>query len=121
MVNNRSFVLLLLGCVLFSSPSHSQQPPTVFGPGTVSCGTWTGDHKTFENPSRVAEEGWLTGYISGYSMWGTNRTKDLFGHTDNQALVAWVSNYCQAHPLDEVARAADTLILELNARIGSPH
>ena len=34
---------------------------------------------------------------------------------DADAISAWMDNYCQAHPLDSIAKAADQFTLELSS------
>lgn len=64
-------------------------------------------------------EGWVGGFLTGSNSILSNSPTniDVFAQaTDAQGLWAWVDNYCQAHPLDSVARAADALGGELIRR-----
>lgn len=119
----RCFVVLAIG-VLFafgvgpsSTVAATRQPPAVFGPGFGSCGQWTAAHQGY-SAITSGQDAWLLGYLSAYSYWGTNRTKDLFDKTGNGALIGWVSDYCAAHPQDQIATAARALVADLNRRAG---
>ena len=69
-------------------------------------------------------EGWVAGFLSGANsiLAGSEYHIDTLEHasaeTDVQGLWAWIDNYCQAHPLDAVAQAADALGGELIRRAG---
>jgi hypothetical protein len=85
--------------LLIAVPAHTQVPAT-FDRDTVTCGTWTEAHEITQSPLAAGLESWVLGYVTGY------------GNTDNRALIAWISHYCQAYPSHPVATAASELILE---------
>jgi len=88
---------------------------TILGTGTASCGTWTAD-KQENGPAWVGDLEWLSGYLSAYSAYKLPSERDVAHGLDEGAREAWVSNYCLAHPLDEIYVAADALIAELKHR-----
>lgn len=106
-----------LGAALPASAAATRQPPAVFGPGFGSCGEWTAAHRGYSAVTS-GQDAWLLGYLSAYSYWGASRTDDVFGKTDNAALIAWVSGYCAAHPQDQIATAARALVGALDRRAG---
>ena len=64
-------------------------------------------------------EGWVGGFLTGSNFVLSNSPPniDIFARaTDAQGLWAWVDNYCQSHPLESVATAADALGGELIRR-----
>ncbi len=69
-------------------------------------------------------EGWVAGFLSGSNSILANSDAHIDvleqakAETDAQGLWAWIDNYCQTHPLDAVAQAADALGGELIRRVG---
>jgi hypothetical protein len=59
---------------------------------------------------------WLLGFVSGYNSYrpGEDVSSDAHG------LAGWVDNYCAAHPLDLIVKAAGRLIDELRRQRGLP-
>ena len=55
------------------------------------------------------------GYISSANMYEPN-TPDFIQGTDYNAIIAWMDNYCRAHPLDRIDIAALALVGELLAK-----
>jgi hypothetical protein len=86
----------------------------IVGHGAYSCGEWTADHRK-EDVASLADDVWLAGYLSAYSVYGDDNGIAL---PDSKGRVAWVSNYCRNHPLDHIHEAGDQLILELKAAGG---
>lgn len=73
------------------------------GVGNASCGTWTEDRRTPETPIARARVQWVLGFLSGAGYAGDI---DPLAGLDGQAVVAWMDNYCRAHPLAQITKAA---------------
>lgn len=101
---------LLLAAILASAPAP--EAATSIGIGNFSCGRWIEDHKHTDVQS-TAEDVWLEGFVTGADFFHANNPG---GKTDREAIRVWVSEYCQAHPLDSVAWAARNLIIALDRR-----
>jgi hypothetical protein len=86
--------------ILLTTVSGRSQAAATFDRNTVPCSTWTEAHESSQSPLANDLESWVLGYVTGYS------------DTDNNALIAWISNYCQIYPSHPVATAASELILE---------
>ena len=70
---------------------------SVKGPGGSSCGTWTESRK---DPVAGANNvSWMLGYVTAYGRYGWSLSSNVAADTDNIGLVAWMDNYCVAHPL----------------------
>jgi hypothetical protein len=77
--------------------------------GSGDCGEWIADRKT----QARTDELWVLGFMSGlaaatgFNFWGesTNRVS-------NEAVFAWLDNFCTANPLRTVATGAQILFLE---------
>jgi hypothetical protein len=83
--------------------------------GARSCGEWIQSHAEANSWTALVEESWVIGYLSGMAM--TSNTDFVHG-TDNQSIFLWISNYCQANPLNDVADASDELARQLVKRKG---
>jgi hypothetical protein len=95
----------------------------VLGIGNRSCGSWTQARHSVGMLADVYE-GWVAGFLSGSNSILANSDAHIDvleqakAETDAQGLWAWIDNYCQTHPLDAVAQAADALGGELIRRVG---
>src|SRR5712672_529179 len=90
---------LLTACILGISitPSYAF---TELGAGAQSCGKWTQERQG-RNDMEVGA--WALGFVSGANAMETNI--DFLERTDAAAVLTWVDNYCQSHPLDEISTA----------------
>jgi hypothetical protein len=115
-------VPLLALAILISGASGMRAQTTVLGVGNRSCGSWTEARRANNNSANIFE-GWVAGFLSGSNSITTNSftidtLKEPSAQGDAQGLWAWIDNYCQAHPLNSVASAADALGGELIRRAG---
>lgn len=103
---------LLLFVATDAGAQQNQPSRVVFGEGGSSCGQWT---QARQNPS--AKQGamaqWIVGFLSGRNLDSTN---DFLSGTDFDGVTGWFDNYCKAHPLDSLTKAASELTDELRAR-----
>src|ERR1700687_5250662 len=104
---------IIIGVTLWIAISVDAQAAQVLGQGTASCGKWTENQR--DKFFAVVDGVWLSGYLSGYSVYSSDEM-DL---PDQAAREGWLSNYCKNHPLDQIYKAADQLILELIKRQSS--
>jgi hypothetical protein len=101
--------------------SPEERTTAVLGIGNKSCGSWSQARHSIGMMSDMYE-GWVAGFLSGAnSVLATSEDhidtlEQAEIDTDAQGLWAWVDNYCQAHPLNSVAQAADALGAELIRR-----
>jgi hypothetical protein len=101
--------LILILIFALQSAVASAVAVTIHGAGLYSCGEWT--VATPNNRGQFIP--WLQGYLSGLSA---ALQRDVLQGTDRDAVVAWMDNYCRAHPLDKVADGAMRLFIELDKR-----
>lgn len=84
---------------------------TALSPGSPSCGAWISEHRLGSVTAHIYEA-WVWGILSGWSLTAA-LPDDPLGKTDVPGVHEWISNYCNAHPLDKLIDAAAELILEL--------
>jgi hypothetical protein len=91
---------------------------TTLGIGADTCRTWSNHARDgfWDIFAKFEDHQWLLGFLSARNVYG--RGPDFLEHTDSQAVIMWVDNYCLQHPLDYVDEAAVTLIKELTRRVG---
>jgi hypothetical protein len=130
------FLLLAASAFAHGRPvaAAAQTPGHYLGVGTQSCGEWLASHEEFNKTRREAGSGglfamklsWLQGFLTGYSFDGlgnpgSNSRREVailerrwqrIPHPD--ALLVWMDNYCQAHPLNDLMTAGQTLYGEIN-------
>jgi len=75
---------------------------TAIGLGGASCGTWT-SRRRLEGIRRTGYEQWVLGFLSGI---GYASVKDPLNDMDMDGVLAWIDNYCQAHPIAAIGEAA---------------
>lgn len=82
------------------------------GAGVESCGQWIAD---FQNQSYLGIDSqhqnleWVLGFMSAVGYKKTPQENPLNG-LDAQAVNAWMTQYCQSHPLAGIYQAAEVLI-----------
>ena len=96
-------------------PARSAYQPTVIGAGGNSCGTWTNEKNT---PLRLEDEAWVVGYFSAVNRYAMGSDGFLTRTTDGRGLIAWMDNYCEANPLNQIEAGAAALVDELRRRNG---
>jgi hypothetical protein len=60
------------------------------------------------------------GYLTAYDE-KTDLTYSILGHSDSNAIAAWLYNYCSSHPLENVSEAVHPLIGALYPRSIDKH
>lgn len=80
---------------------------TVYGQGTVSCGGWVRNTQG-DSASKYPLSGWVNGFVSGVGWTG-----QTLKETEADAMQLFVTNYCNANPLDEVVNATVALVRAL--------
>lgn len=119
-----TLTLLLSSSVVWSADAASGSYVIGGGVGSVDCPKFT---ETMER-ARAAGLGTLT-YVTetaGFQMYvagfqtaynrQTPKTCDVFGGFTSDQLLAWLDNYCKAHPLDRFGSAVIALAKEAHPR-----
>jgi hypothetical protein len=102
-------LLLAMPWIVVSS-ADARDSFTIIGAGVESCGTWTAEtHRSVGS----LNHSWLLGYVTAFNRYWLSIDKNVAQGTNAEGLIAWMDNYCQAHPLDNISKAADNLIDEL--------
>jgi hypothetical protein len=90
----------------FATQAHAQTFQ-VIGPGASSCGTWTADHATPNPMAKFLDEMWVLGFLAGV---GDSTPLNPLQGLDANAVTVWVGDYCNAHPLDTILKASESLV-----------
>ncbi|RYH67704.1 MAG: hypothetical protein EON54_03815 [Alcaligenaceae bacterium] len=77
--------------------------------GVRSCGQWV-KARSAKGPAAMYYENWVAGYMSGLAA-GTD--KDFLNGMDEDSIMLWIDNYCQANPLESVPGASLKLGFQL--------
>jgi len=105
-IRSLSFALLFL--TFFVAPLHATK---YYGVGLESCGAWTeAKEEGWGNVSYPQYVGWVTGYVTGFTVSTGDRYKD----TDVPALLVYIDNYCQKNPLKPFMDGARLLVHDLS-------
>ena len=90
---------------------HGQVDIQTMGSGGVSCGKWLADGRLQDRSLSDMERAWVNGYLTGRQEEGRNLTEIQAGDLEGRS--AWVDNYCEANPLNDLILAARALYHEL--------
>lgn len=81
-----------------------------FGMSQLSCARYIDDMST-NAKFDAAYSWWVAGFVTG-----ANLAKGRIVSTDNEAHIAWLKQYCQAHLSDPFSNAAIELDRELDGK-----
>ena len=103
---------LLLAPIMEIATASAQHLPRYAA--LYDCTSWTRER---QDKSGIGPESWMMGFLAAEAMeqLHTNQ-RDILSQHDVRALLAWVDNYCQSKPLDNLLIAALALTLELTNR-----
>ena len=95
--------ILLVFLFLISGNSFSNN---MYGSGVGSCGEWLQERKGNDWYNKGQ---WMLGFVSAAGYYANYTLKN----TDSKAFVAWMDNYCHAHPLEDFSTGVKSLVEEL--------
>jgi hypothetical protein len=97
--------------LVMSSGGHARAASeyVILGAGSRPCGSWL-QVRSQALPDTAVLQSWVLGYISSVNANLLTSSPDVTAGASPDALFSWIDNYCAAHPLDSVARAARTLL-----------
>jgi hypothetical protein len=100
-----AFLLILLS----AGPLRASSEYVVLGVGSRPCGSWL-QVRSQALPDSAVLQSWVLGYISSVNANFLTSSPDVTSGASPDALFSWIDNYCAAHPLDTLARAANALL-----------
>ena len=106
----------VIAVVLLLATAQAGFAVKVMGAGALSCGAWTTDRRDPNGAGANHDVGWVLGFLSGANIESESSTPDFLDGTDSGGIVAYMDNYCGAHPLDPLWKGAVQLRIELGAR-----
>jgi hypothetical protein len=86
--------------------SAKTQTFQLMGAGVQSCGTWIANRQLPDTTLYQISIEWVLGFLSGA---GYSGSVDPLHGLDVNAIAGWMDSYCQAHPLEKIADAAEAL------------
>ena len=106
---NMKKTLLTMALVGASLPALAAQDYAAERHAAASCGKWIESRKNQDSdPMALLLSVWVSGFVSGAESSGSE-----LKYIDPSARANWIDNYCKAHLLDDVASAAEQLVIEL--------
>lgn len=112
----------VIAVLTYATPVHADRPASYSarGDGGITCAKWTSYRKTANADDITAYPAlsagnWVLGYLSAYDRY-VDPSGNVGADVDNDSVAAWVDTYCSAHPLDNLATAAEHLIEALKTR-----
>lgn len=111
-MNKLSKFVLISAVIAFTSTfvSSTYAGAMIYGSGAKSCGVWLSGNKQ-NATGKHSNHIWILGYVSAA---GSYKSVGVLKHSDSNALIAWMDNYCSKNPLSYIHDAAHLLVLELS-------
>jgi hypothetical protein len=81
----------------------------ILGAGSRPCGSWL-QLRSQALPESAILQSWVLGYVTSVNANLLSVNQDVTAGATPDALFSWIDNYCAAHPLDSLARAASALL-----------
>lgn len=102
----RALILATLAALMIDRA----QAYTETGMGTSSCGSWTTNLNHRDRQwDHLLDLSWVLGFLSGAGYAGNSDIDPLHG-VDGYGVEAWISNWCQTHPIEHISHAARAFI-----------
>ena len=105
----------VLAVALATPPGMARVKPTHaitgWGYAAESCGQWTAYAAAHHDHGPAGS--WVSGYMTRAAV---AQNRDLLRQTDFAGAMAWLDNWCAAHPLDPVGNGVMGLETELTHR-----
>jgi hypothetical protein len=114
----------IVAAIILPSSSVAKAEPASQGryylnsPLGTSCGQWVQLRKSQPNSRLFYIRAWFLGYLSGLNS-GIDQhpqNPDFLVNIDDNAIFAWLDNYCGSHPLDDLKTASHELLPDLGDR-----
>ena len=103
-------VLLALVAASFPALGANQTNQyVIFGAGSRPCGSWL-QLRSQALPDSAVLQSWVLGYVTSVNANLLSVNQDVTGGAQPDAVFTWIDNYCAAHPLDSLARAASAML-----------
>jgi hypothetical protein len=99
----------LLLVLLSAAPARAASEYMILGAGGRPCGSWL-QVRSQALPDSAVLQSWVLGYITSVNANFLTSSPDVTEGANPDALFSWIDNYCAAHPLDTLARAASALL-----------
>jgi hypothetical protein len=93
----------------FSVPARAADQYTILGAGGRPCGSWL-LVRSQALPDSAVLQSWVLGYITSVNANLLTSTGDVTAGASPEALFSWIDNYCEAHPLESLARVTSALL-----------
>jgi hypothetical protein len=109
-------LMVVLSILMQATPSRAQK---TVGYGETSCKSWTKERRT-ETAMSLAYSGWVLGFVSGVNaihILMADKSQDFIKTAVAKGMIAWVDDYCAAHPDDHLSSAAFGLISTLKGNV----
>ncbi|MGE0384468.1 MAG: hypothetical protein AB7Q97_07020 [Gammaproteobacteria bacterium] len=81
--------------------------------GTPTCAAWNQAHAGTKAAGSPALQQWLMGFVSGIAMAALS---DFLAGAQRERLVRQASEFCKAHPRNDLADAGLAIVGDLRAR-----
>ncbi len=84
----------------------------IYGSGKTACSQWLRSRK-LKDSLNEADQQWVAGYVTSYNRWVLKGKRSISPEKDPAALFETVDRFCDQNPMETIAGAVESLMLEL--------
>jgi hypothetical protein len=113
----RLLVLLAIWPTICQALPNERGEYVKLGVGNLECGLWTQARQSGDVYAvwwKTLILGWVQGFLTAYNVYGP-QAFDVATRSGADAVAEWTDNYCEQHPHNNIAGAAQALIAEFNS------
>jgi hypothetical protein len=104
-----AWLATILLALLSAAPVRAASEYVILGAGSRPCGSWL-QVRSQALPDSAVLQSWVLGYVTSVNANFLNSSPDVTQGANPDVLFSWIDEYCAAHPLDSLARAASALL-----------
>ena len=107
---NKLGLAIVLAVMLFAGKADAQML-RILGAGATVCGRWVIDRRE-DSALAIDEFSWVLGFFTGLNAGlpaESSNDHQVGAQLDVDVARVWLDNYCTAHPLDRLSKAAAQL------------
>ena len=106
---------IIAAIVTLAGPARASDQYVILGAGGRPCGNWL-QVRSQALPDSAVLQSWVLGYVTSVNANVLTVNQDVAKGDSPNALFSWIDDYCAAHPLDSIARAAGSLVDSLRTK-----
>ncbi len=109
-------VLIALTASPAAAGVEAKEKRRIYGFGVKTCAFWTEAKDSADNTILLAADSWVAGYISGRSLTGFAKYKNVIGPLTYDDLWARIESNCRENPNFKFGGVIDAIVRDIEER-----